>query len=583
MSSSNRLPPMPDKLKDFKAYLYMCWQYLNIPEPTWVQYDIADFLQRGPRRKIIEAFRGVGKSWITSAYVTWRLRMNPQLNFLVVSASKARADDFSTFTLRLISEMPVLRCLYPRDDQRQSKVAFDVFYAEPDHAPSVKSVGIFGQLTGGRADEIIGDDIEVPNNSQTQAMRDKLAEAVKEFDSILKPGGTITYLGTPQTEQSLYNALPERGYDIRVWPSRFPDEKLIMSYGDRLAPKILAQLKKTPDVIGRPTDPKRFNEIELQEREASLGRSTFALQFMLDTSLSDADRYPLKLRDLIVMSLNPDVAPQKVTWAADPDLVIHDLPNVGFNGDRFHRPFWVEKEDMIPYQGTVMFIDPSGRGKDETGYGIVKMLNGYLWCVACGGFTGGYDDATLEALAKLAKQHNVNWIRIEPNFGDGMFTKLFQPVLHRIYPCTVEDDKRSTGQKELRIIDTLEPVMNQHRLIIDRSVIEKDYESTKHLPPEQALKYQLFYQMSRLTKERGSLRHDDRVEALSGAVAYWVEQMAQDVEKRIQQRQEDLMMKELDVFMGNAKQGFNVFVVGLGDNQTGQTRFGNTIFGSRRR
>ena len=129
---------------------------------------------------IIEAFRGVGKSWITSAYVVWLLYMNPQLNILVVSASKSRADDFSTFTLRLIKEMPILEHLIPSDDQRQSKISFDVKPAAASHAPSVKSVGITGQLAGSRADVIVADDCEVPNNSMTQGMRDRLSEAVKE-------------------------------------------------------------------------------------------------------------------------------------------------------------------------------------------------------------------------------------------------------------------------------------------------------------------------------------------------------------------------------------------------------------------
>lgn len=151
-------PKIPEKLKDFRVFLYFVWKHLNLPDPTPVQYDIAYYLQHGARRKVIEAFRGVGKSWITSAYVIWRLLLNPQLNFLVVSASKDRADNFSTFTLQLINDIPLLNHLIPRDDQRSSKIAFDVAPAEPDHAPSVKSVGIFGQLTGGRADEIIADD-----------------------------------------------------------------------------------------------------------------------------------------------------------------------------------------------------------------------------------------------------------------------------------------------------------------------------------------------------------------------------------------------------------------------------------------
>ena len=177
--------------EDFRYFLVLVWKHLMLPTPTWVQLDIAAFLQFGPERKVIEAFRGVGKSWVTSAYVCWRLLRNPQVKIMVVSASKERADQFSTFTLRLIAEMPILQHLYPRPDQRQSKIAFDVAPARADHSPSVKSVGIFGQLTGGRADEIVADDVEVPNNSETQGMRDKLAERVKEFDAVLKPSGRI--------------------------------------------------------------------------------------------------------------------------------------------------------------------------------------------------------------------------------------------------------------------------------------------------------------------------------------------------------------------------------------------------------
>lgn len=225
------IPPMPPALEDFRVFLTMVWRHLNLPDPTPIQLDIARYLQHGPRRKLVEAFRGVGKSWITSAYVVWKLRMNPDRKFMIVSASKDRADNFSTFTLRLINELPLLQCLIPRTDQRCSKLCFDVAPAHADHAPSVTSKGIFSQITGGRADEIIADDIEVPNNSFTQGMRDKLSEAVKEFDAILKPGGIITYLGTPQTEQSLYNSLPDRGYDARIWPARYPTIEQKTNYG----------------------------------------------------------------------------------------------------------------------------------------------------------------------------------------------------------------------------------------------------------------------------------------------------------------------------------------------------------------
>ncbi|MCG7628399.1 phage terminase large subunit [Epibacterium sp. MM17-32] len=548
--------------EDFRYFLILVWRHLMLPDPTWVQYDIASYLQGGPRRLIIEAFRGVGKSWITSAYVCWRLLRNPQRKIMVVSASKERADQFSTFTLRLINEMPLLQHLMPQADQRQSKIAFDVGPARADHSPSVKSVGIFGQLTGGRADEIIADDVEVPNNSETQSMRDKLAERVKEFDAVLKPGGMVKYLGTPQTEESLYNELPQRGYEVRIWPARVPTVKVMKTaYGSRISPKIVEQIDMGHLSAGDPTDSARFDDEDLMEREASYGRSGFALQFMLDTSLSDQDKYPLKLADLIVTGINNAQAPENIVWSGDPQYILKELTCVGLNGDRYHRPAAM-LGDWIAYEGSVLAIDPSGRGKDETTYAVVKMLNGFLYVTEAGGMQGGYDDTVMEELAQVAKRNKCNYGIIESNFGDGMFTRLFTPFLKKVgYSMTVEEVRHNT-QKERRIIDVLEPVMNQHRLIMDIGAIQKDADSTKHYPPEQALKRQLMYQMSRITKDRGALAYDDRLDALAMAVAYWVEQMGQDEEDKMDQRQEQLQDAELSLWHG--EHGISIDVLALG-------------------
>lgn len=519
--------------------MYMVWKHLNLPEPTPVQYDIAKYLQHGPRRSVIEAFRGVGKSWETCAFVCWVLWNDPQLKIEIVSASKDRADANATFIKRLIHEMPVLQHLRPGQDQRDSMLIFDVGPATPDPAPSVKAAGITGQITGSRADILIADDIEVPNNSATQMMRDKLSEAVKEFDAILKPGGRIIYLGTPQTEMSLYNALPERGYEIRIWPALYPELKKINSYQGRLAPMVTKALEKDATLQGKPVDPKRFNEQDLMERAASYGRAGFALQFMLDTSLSDGDRYPLKLQDLIVMNLNPTMAHVKLAWAAAPEVTINDLPAVGLTGDRFYRPMWTA-QDMTEYTGCVMAIDPSGRGQDETGYAIIKVLAGNLFLVAAGGLKGGYEDATLMTLANLAKVHQVNHVIIEANFGDGMYTKLITPFFAKAgHKVLVEEVKHST-QKELRIIDTLEPVLSTHRLIVDQRVIEQDYKTA-----ESDIKYSLFYQLTRITRDKGALAHDDRLDALAIAVAYWVEHMARDNDKALESIRSKAMKDEL--------------------------------------
>lgn len=532
---------------DFRNFMYLVWKHLNLPDPTPVQYEIAYYLQHGPDRQIIEAFRGVGKSWITSAFVVWTLLRNPNAQFLVVSASKQRADAFSTFTLRLIYDMPILQHLIPRTDQRNSKIAFDVDGARAAHAPSVKSAGVFGQLAGSRSTHIIADDVEIPNNSATQDMRDKLLKAVMEFEAIKVPeGGRITYLGTPQTEESIYNKLRGKGFQCCIWPARVPTEDQLGVYQDSLAPSI--ERMTMEGKAGRATDPRRFTDVKLMETEASMGRSGFALQFMLDTAPSDADKYPLKLSDLIVMDLNPKKAPALVQYGSSVELQMKELANIGFDGDRWYRPLYSDKE-WAEFEGSVMAIDPSGRGADETTYAVVKQLHGMLFLTAFGGFKGGYEDHTLYALAQVAKDQNVNEIVIESNFGDGMFSRLFQPVLNKLHRCVISEKSHHT-QKEKRIIDVLEPVMNRHKLVIDRSCVVEDLKKVSD-----RLTFSLFYQMTRITRERGALKHDDLIDVLSMAVAYWVESMSRDDTEALKNWKEQALEDQLQEFVDGCTQG----------------------------
>lgn len=541
-------PKVPKELTDFRNFVFLVWKFLGLPEPTPVQYDICDFLQHGPRRRTVCAFRGVGKSFLTSAYAIWQLLLDPQKNILVVSASKSRADDFSTFTQRLIWEMPILSHLRPDESQRTSKIAFDVGPAKAAHAPSVKSVGITGQLTGSRADLLISDDSESLNNSATQGQRDKLGELVREFEAIIKPGGEIVFLGTPQTDAgSLYHNLGERGYTTQIWPARYPDARLRTRYGDTLAPTILKKVKKDKDLVGKPTDERRFNATELEEREASYGRSGFALQFMLDPSLEDYTRFPLKLSDLIITDIDTEKAPENLIWAGSTDYVIPELPNVGFTGDHYHKPMAIDGE-WLKYTGSVMAVDPAGRGTDETSYAIVKILNGIMYVEECTGIAGGYGKDVLEKLTNEAKRHKVNLILIESNFGDGMFTELLKPYLRRIYPVTTEEVRHNI-QKQKRIIDTLEPVMNQHRLVVSPKLIQNDYESTLDLSPEKQNQYRLFFQMTRLSREPNSLIHDDRIDVLSMAVSYWVMAAGVEAKEHMKKRKDEALEIELENIM----------------------------------
>ena len=555
---------------DFKLFLQALWTQLDLPSPTRAQYAIADYLQSGPKRLQIQAFRGVGKSWITGAFVLWTLFNNPEKKIMIISASKERADNMSIFLQKIIIETPWLKHLQPKsDDSRWSRISFDV-NCSPHQAPSVKSVGITGQLTGSRADLMILDDIEVPGNSMTEFMREKLLQLCTEAESILTPedDSRIMYLGTPQTTFTVYRKLAERNYRPFVWPARFPKDTT--PYDGLIAP----QLQEDIDNGALPntcTDPDRFDDEDLVEREASMGRSNFALQFMLDTSLSDAEKFPLKMSDLVVTSVNPATAPDNVIWCSDPRNVIKDIPTVGLPGDYFYSPMQLQGE-WTEYTETICSVDPSGRGSDETTAAYISQKNGFLYLHEMRAYRDGYSDNTLLDILRGCKKFNVTTLVVETNFGDGIVSELFKKHIQQTKQRIFIDEVRATIRKEDRIIDSLEPVLNQHRLVVDRGVIDWDYNSNKELPPENRLLYMLFYQMSRMCREKYAVKHDDRLDCLAQGVKYFTDALSISAQEQVNIRKSEEWMDILEAFIDNPQQATNHLVLGMNKDQRQQAR-----------
>ena len=555
-----------DLLKeDFKLFLQALWGQLDLPQPTRAQYAIADYLQHGPKRLQIQAFRGVGKSWITGAFVLWTLFNNSEKKIMIISASKERADNMSIFLQKLIIETPWLNHMRPKsDDSRWSRVSFDINCA-PHQAPSVKSVGITGQLTGSRADLMILDDIEVPGNSMTELMREKLLQLCTEAESILTPkdDSRILFLGTPQTTFTVYRKLAERNYRPFVWTARYPRKK--ENYEGLLAPQLQEDIENGAEEWS-PTDEDRFDNLDLLEREASMGRSNFMLQFMLDTSLSDAEKFPLKCSDLIVTAVNPDTAPDSVIWCSDPQNVIKDAPIVGLPGDYFYSPMQLQGE-WHPYTETICSVDPSGRGTDETAAAFISQRNGFLYLHEMYATKDGYSDNTLLTILRKCKKYKVSKLLIETNFGDGIVGELFKKHLIQTKQNIDIEEVRANVRKEDRIIDSLEPVFNQHRLVINRSVVDQDFKSNPDAPPEERLLYMLFYQMSRMCREKGAVKHDDRLDALAQGVKYFTDAMAISAQETVNIRKREDWNQMMQEWLDDPQAAANHMAFGMDLNQ----------------
>ena len=497
--------------------------------PTPVQMQILDYLESGPKRRVIAAFRGCGKSTLSAMYVLWRLYLKPELKVLVVSASMSRSEALTAWLLKTIGDVHWLRHMLPDShDGRYSRIAFDVGTCKHiEQSPSVRAAGVSGQVTGSRADLILCDDAETPQTALTQVQREKLRNTLNEFEAILKPGddSEIVYLGTPHSAtDSIYFALKrDLNYAMQMWPARVPKDTT--PYKGCLSKVIEGQVGKRD---GRPTDT-RFSEDELLQRELSMSNLQWKLQFQLDATLSDIERYPLRCADIMVATIDQHV-PEVVTYEKHKYYALEDLPCVGMAHDpTFYRPREMTGSVAVDDVPTVMALDPAGGGADEFAWSVVKAWGGNYYLMDSGGKLGGVNEAFWKKLAETAKKYHVNEILVESNFGGlEVYQQVLKPYLVKAgAQCRVEG-VRSNQRKELRIIDTLAPVFQTHRFVADRRVVEKDAELVKNAKDDRDVSYSLFYQLSRLTHDRGALLHDDRADSLAMAVAWFQEQAAQN-------------------------------------------------------
>lgn len=516
---------------------------------TDVQKDIAGYIAYGPQYLMVQAQRSQAKTTIAAAFAVWYLIHNPAGRVLIVSAGGDQASDIATLIVRLVMTMDVLVCMRPDKaaGDRTSYEGFDLHHSlkGTDKSASIDCVGIEANLPGRRADLLIPDDIESNKNSATPVQRAKLLHLTKEFTSI-NATGRIIWLGTPQTMESIYNSLPGRGVQTRIWPGRYPTPEQRAHYGASLAPLIVQRLAADPSRAsgggllgdqGQPIDPELLDEETLQKKERDQGTAYFQLQHMLNTAMMDALRFPLKSERLTVIEASGGQFPLAVVRGMVStmlkDYAVHE------HGFKLCLPHDISKE-TAKLQSVVAYIDPAGGGQnaDETAYAIGGFLNGNVYLLSVGGIPGGYDPDKLDTLALRLKPYETMGngplvVKIEKNMGFGAFRAVFTPVLRKHCPAAGIEDDLVTGQKEARIIKTLEPVMGRGALIVTEEAVRHDLEASSLYAPANRLTYSFFYQLAKISLVRNALVHDDRLDAVEGLVRHFTEALALDQKKQL--------------------------------------------------
>lgn len=521
-----------EMVDDFRNHLWACFKYLGLGEPTLLQYAMADIMQNGPKDFQLQAGRGAGKSVLNACFASWRLLINPDRTIMVISATTLRAINFISQVRQILEVVPYCNHLKPKEFDKDSAFGFNIGCRTVfGQDLSCYARGITGQITGSHADDIIVDDVEIEENADTPAAREKLLNKLAELEQIRNntSDGCLRILGTYQSTDSVYLKLAN-AYPIIKFPAVMPNPD-VPGEIDNCADYIL----KLELEVGESTQPERFPIDVLKSREAKIGPRLFSLHYKLDPTLSDRAKYPLKVEDLIVIDVNPELFPEKITW--EKRTPKKQIESFGISGDLLYEPQWISP-NFIPYMQTAMFIDPSGRGADETAICIASFVNGYIVIHELLGLQGGYEEVLLRKIAKLTYQYNLNLIRVESNFGDAMYCNLLRPIVSEICGQVAIEDFRVSGHKEGRIIRILEPIMAVHKLIFNTKAI-KDSETQK--------------QITRITDRRGSLKHDDRVDILSSAVAYWQDSLSIDADSQIAKNKKDEYKQQIKDWMSNKR------------------------------
>ncbi len=531
---------------NFIVFVACAFAWLNLPRPTFNQFMLAKHIaDRSNPSRMLMAMRGLSKSLNAELYTAWRLYRDPDEHILVMSASATRAKNFTSFVQKLIKLIPCLQHMSPRHNiERTSGQSFDVAGAIDSDSPSVYAVGVENAIAGFRATIVIYDDIETKQNSTSIIMREKVDYYAKEAHNLLIAGKeeTIT-LCTPHSKDSVYMLWITEGHVPLVIPSEYVGkDHFLYPY---VAKHIRDRSEKFPSLIGKATD-ERINDKVLEDKRVKIGRSEYKLQYLLDVSESDELKHPLKLADLIVTDVNNDEAPIKIGHSSMPDKQIYIKHN-GFKSDKFYMPSFIG-EDTMKYQVKLMSIDTSGRGTNETAYSVIFILNGRVFVKDIGGFKGGYDDDTMKGIIQVAKSCGVNYIVIESNFGDGAFARIFQPYVDKYLDNVGIVEVRAKGQKELRIINTLEPLLNQHKIIFDKTLLDRD--------AQVSLSSSITYQISHITRERDCLREDDRIDSLEMACSYAVQEFLDTNEERLEEISKE---QEMEAIMKQTNELFSDF------------------------
>ena len=541
----------------FPYFVREVWRVTGLEDKApigMIEDDIFDWIIKGPDRTGVLAWRFFGKTRIISVtYSLWQILRDPDHKVMIVSKSSDQAEKIVGLARDWIDTIPFLEHLKPKrtEKDRDARYQFDVAGCQPTTDPSFCSKGIESSIAGTRAHTLIADDIEDEENTITAESRERLFNRTAEFEAIAAyPTSRVIIIGTFHHDDSVYKRLAgltdshkvddeeadeEPLYKFRTWPIVYPSPgETYIGLSPLIQERLDEGYNKPDDIVA----PYRITK-DFVKKKRRRGTRFFGMQYKLQVNLRETLTHPLKLADLIVFDSAPDRGPLTLAWgeiSASKDNIIpqSELPMYGFPGDCLRRPIFLPPvEEWTKWHRTAMWVDPAGGGKDKFAFAIASSLNGYVHLQHVEGLDGGPSEENFNRIAKCAYDFRVRHAYCERNFGGNAYANLLQISLNRLirqagdkecpegWGCSVET-MHSSGQKELRIIDSLDSILKSHRLVVSRAVVAQ---------------HAFQYQLTHITSNRKALQHDDEIETVAMlvrelAATTVIDPLRADAEKR---------------------------------------------------
>lgn len=382
-----------------------------------------------PRRQLLMAFRGCGKSTLVGLFCAWSLYRRPELRILVLAAEQSLAGKMVGHVRRIIERHPLCAPLRPDGGESWAADRFTVRRPGALRDPSMLAQGLAGNITGARAELVICDDVEVASNCDTPGKREELRERLAETEFVLTPGGSLLYVGTPHTEESLYR----------------PGDAFLQGYR-RLEVPMLTR-------TGTSAWPERFSEAGIEALRARVGPLHFARQMLLQPIAAGAARL-------------------------DPALLIRYPDEPDYREANGRAQLTLLGRRMVSGGG---FWDPAFGREGAQGDGSVLACayadaagNHYLhrisWITQRADLPADPATQQCQAVAALAREHHLPVIRVETNGLGRFLPAMLRRELARAGAACAVVEHTSRRAKSERILSAFDPLLAARQLHAHDSV-----------------------------------------------------------------------------------------------------------------